>query len=82
MKQMVLIIGITLAFLLNGCGESNAEKKGKEEFQKNVQLLGAGKAKNLAETKFSEETVEEWIKELKEKGQWEEENIGKGISFN
>lgn len=82
MKKVILGTTITLVLLLSGCGENEIEQKGKVQFARDIETLGSSKAVNMAEASFGKEKVEEWIKELKEKGQWKEENLGKTGKYN
>ncbi len=76
MKQIVLIIGITLALLLNGCSQS-AEDKAKIEFKETMLSIKpenffeeALKTKEAYEDKYGMQ-VNVWFEELKETNEWE-----------
>ncbi len=76
MKQMVLIIGITLALLLNGCSQS-AEDKAKIEFKETMLSIKPEnflkewtKVKKGYEDKYGMQ-VNVWFEELKETNEWQ-----------
>ncbi len=65
------ILATVLATLLfTGCGEDEALKNAKIQFERDTVTLGYMKAKEIAETSNKKEIVETWIEDLKSKDKW------------
>lgn len=65
------ILATVLATLLfTGCGEDEALKNAKIQFERDTVTLGYMKAKEIAETSNKKEVVETWIEDLKSKDKW------------
>lgn len=65
------ILATVLATLLfTGCGEDEALKNAKIQFERDTVTLGYMKAKEIAETSNKKELVETWIEDLKSKNKW------------
>lgn len=65
------ILATVLATLLfTGCGEDEALKNAKIQFERDTVTLGYMKAKEIAETSNKKEVVETWIEDLKSQNKW------------